>query len=487
MTAAQYKRAHSTIFPIIAIILGYVVLIMIGQVTAVGAGWNHYLQMGVSLVALAVSTVIYLLKREEKICGIVMLASAAIAYVVIVLCTNNTECFAYAFPILFAAMVLLNVRFVIAGDVIVLLTNIVKLLMKYGGASENDKQSLFVAVFASVLVSFAALRVVQLLIKNNQENIETITAAADKQAANHKKTIAVAEEVSRHFGDAMEMLDRLNQSVDTSNFAMSNIAESTESTAEAIQEQATMCAEIQEHTDVAENETQSMIEASRRTDANVEEGSAMVRELKEQAHNVETASSVTVEVIESLTQKVAEVQNFVGTILSISSQTNLLALNASIEAARAGEAGRGFAVVAEEIRQLSEQTKDASNNITSIIEELNSDTKRANESIRNSVESVAKQNELIEETREKFEKINEGVSELTTNINNTERVIKEILQSTGVISENITHLSATSQEVAASSTEGLKTSETTVGDMKACRTILEEINSLVQELQASAV
>ena len=45
-------------------------------------------------------------------------------------------------------------------------------------------------------------------------------------------------------------------------------------------------------------------------------------------------------------------------ISSIAGQTNLLSLNASIEAARAGEHGRGFAVVAEEIRQLSDSTKD---------------------------------------------------------------------------------------------------------------------------------
>ncbi len=485
MTASQYKRVHSVIYPILAIIFGYVVLIMFGQMASVAVAANNWVQVVVSVAALIVSTVFFVTKRDQKICGIVMLASASVAYVVIVLATNNIESFSYAFPILFASMALLNVRFVIAGDIIILSANVIRLALRYGSADQNTQQSLFVAVFASALTCYAASRVVKLLIRNNEENIAAITEAAQKQEENHKKTMAVAEELGRHFTGAMEMLDRLSQSVDTSNFAMSNIAESTESTAESIQEQAAMCSDIQKHTDVAESETQNMIEASRRTDENVAEGSNMVKELREQAHNVEMASNVTVEVIESLTQKVAEVENFVGTILSISSQTNLLALNASIEAARAGEAGRGFAVVAEEIRQLSEQTKDASNNITSIIEELNGDTRRANDSIKNSVASVEKQNELIEETREKFEKINEGVSELTKNIDNTERVIKEILRSTGVISENITHLSATSQEVAASSTEGLKTSETTVEDMKACKKILQEIYALAQELQQS--
>jgi methyl-accepting chemotaxis protein len=189
--------------------------------------------------------------------------------------------------------------------------------------------------------------------------------------------------------------------------------------------------------------------------------------------------------IAKLTDKVTEVQSFVGSILSISNQTNLLALNASIEAARAGEAGKGFAVVAEEIRQLSEQTKEASNNITNIIDELNMDTKRAGEIIGESVASVKKQSELIENTGNKFELVNTEVESLSRNIDRTEELINEILKATSNISESITHLSATSEEVAASSSEGLRTSETTVGNMKDCRRILESIYMLAKDLKAS--
>lgn len=68
---------------------------------------------------------------------------------------------------------------------------------------------------------------------------------------------------------------------------MTNIADSTENTADAIQNQATMCIEIQRQTDVAEEETRSMIDASKMADENVSSGSVIVKELRAQAETVE--------------------------------------------------------------------------------------------------------------------------------------------------------------------------------------------------------
>ncbi|MBO5472566.1 MAG: chemotaxis protein [Lachnospiraceae bacterium] len=482
MTKQQYRAANARIYPVIMIILGYFLLSFTASLLTVSVSMHLVIQIIFVITAILISTFTFLRYRDTKACSVAIMGSCAVAYVIITLLNNTDSAFTYVFALLVASMAFLNVKLIMAGNTVALLTNFTRVALRWNNDA-FDQTGAFMDLLALVLVAIASITVTRLLIRFNEEHSQSLMAAAEAQERANRTMSEVADAISGQFTHAMDMVEQLKQCVDSSNFAMDNIADSTESTAESIQQQASMCMQIQQISDKAEKEISAMSEASDRTMQTIAEGSGEIHELKSQAENVARASDDTVRVIEQLTDQVKEVEQFIGTIISISSQTNLLALNASIEAARAGEAGRGFAVVADEIRHLSEQTQSASNKITAIIQELNQGTKKVNESVRHSVDSVHQQNAMIGNTLSRFDSISQEMSALSDNIRNTRESMVTILSSTDTISENISQLSAASQEVAACSNEGLRTSETSVKNMDACKQILEKISDLAGQLK----
>lgn len=479
MTESQYRRANKTVLGVIVVILLYFMMVMGARTFTLDADLGTYLRVGIPVLMLVGAVASYVMWKDEKKGSLGIIICASVAYVVVVLFGTSVGTYAYAFPVLIGALAYYNKRLVFVGNIVIIVINATRIFL-LDKSQLSDSVTALLTIF---LVAYASTAICNLLTAFNQENIGAVEEGAARQEEAQKKMLQVAGSIIENFDDAMSKLNDLQSSVDTSNFAMSNIADSTDATAQSIQRQADMCVDIRTNTDAAEESMQEMIASSGRAGSMVTEGSEVVENLRRQAMNVEAASGATVEVSNQLSEKVEEVKNFIGAIMAISSQTNLLALNASIEAARAGEAGRGFAVVAEEIRQLSEQTQEASNHITNIINELILDTKSVKKSVDSAVDSVTKQSELIQATQETFEQVDSEVQNLTQQVKNSEVIIASILDSTNAISDDISQLSAASEEVAASSMEGLKTSETTVQNMQDCKEILEKIFSLAKQLQ----
>lgn len=158
--------------------------------------------------------------------------------------------------------------------------------------------------------------------------------------------------------------------------------------------------------------------------------------------NENCASQVvqTTEKMELLEKDFKSIDQLLKTIDSLSGQTNLLALNATIEAARAGEAGKGFAVVATEVKELSNRTKKANEEIQGTIAQLQKSLsglsfslKEAHNLMSVALTSTKKSQESVSHIEDSAKNVTRAMLKTTQQLNtiggqltDSEEILKEI-------------------------------------------------------------
>ena len=306
------------------------------------------------------------------------------------------------------------------------------------------------------------------------------TGAAEAEQARQKEimddVLAVAEEVRNGTENAMEIINRLNESSEVANSAMKDISDSTVNTSESIQTQTSMTQNIQESIDVTIQSSENMVRMAQQSNELNQQNLQLMDSLKHQAGIIADTNGEVADSMRALQERTNAVKGIADTIFSISSQTNLLALNASIESARAGEAGRGFAVVADEIRQLAEKTRVETENIAKILDELSRNAKEAAETVERSVEATSVQDQMIEKVSMSFEEMSQNVDGLISEIENIDGLLVSLSEANNQIVENITNLSATTEEVTASSVQA---TEITVENLEHAEHAKEELTNIL--------
>jgi len=274
--------------------------------------------------------------------------------------------------------------------------------------------------------------------------------AVEEQARIQMQIMNVIKEETN---SSTEMVNSLyNASGDIAQ-SMQNISESTEKIVENITEQNHMTHSIQDAIMNTQEYSSEMAAVATVSNEEIRTNQKMMESLKEQSEQITENNALVTEAMEQLQDKVDKVASIAKMILKISNQTTILSLNASVESARAGEAGKGFSVIAEQIRQLAEETKQSTESITYIVEELNANAKTVVEAVGVSLKAADNQNQMISATADAFDGLSGNMNVLINNIQEIVNRIEHLSTANNQIVENITQLSALSEEVSANAEE----------------------------------
>lgn len=341
----------------------------------------------------------------------------------------------------------------------------------------------FLRMWCALLLFFVLERVGAAAKKFSDHALGAVEEQNMKQQEMYEGIVGVTRNVHDNATESVNVIDELVLATENVAFNLMEIAEATTLTARSIEEQNGMTQDIQQAIMETGERSKEMVRIAVESNDSIQGNIHAMDDLKAQAVLIANTNQEVTASMNRLQEKTKAVAEFTSIIYNISNQTKMLALNASIESARAGEAGRGFAVVADQIRQLADQTRTSTEEITRIVSELNENADEVMGSVRNSVEATESQNQKIGEAAEAFETLLNNMSILIGNIDEIDRRIYGLTDSNNKLVDNIMQLSAATEEVTASADQVKEMSESSMKYANTVKNAIHKIEGSSEDLK----
>ncbi len=456
MEQQHLLRAHKLIFwghfcTTLFGMLGLVAQLMVSGLPA----YRAIVPMIAIVASLVISDIVYIKKKGDFFYSRVMIITFTIAYFFMLMMSVSNTTYPYIIPLLVGVMITMDQKFTMISNfafLIINVLNVIRMLL----VAENKQdvmEVVMIEVIVTVLTTICIQRGIRMLSQFFRDSLSEVEETMQRNQKISKNIVAVAGQVDEKMQEASDDLKKIEDAIEGMNESLKGISAGVSDNTEAIVEQTDQTNSIAGIVDETNTKTQEIIETTNQTQTIVDEGTHAMENLSSQVERALGSGEQMKQSAANLQERSVEVRKITDMILNISSQTNLLALNASIEAARAGEAGRGFAVVADEIRNLADQTKSATEQITSILDELALDADDVVGKVDENVEISNAERDLADDATQKFHAIREGVEALYNGTMEMSNLMERLVEANKQIVDSTSTLSASSEEISASTQE----------------------------------
>jgi methyl-accepting chemotaxis protein len=201
---------------------------------------------------------------------------------------------------------------------------------------------------------------VKLETDGSKDELGTLTTAFNKMVDSLRDMI---QDVS----ETISVLGSASVQISTSS---SQLAASSNETATSVTETTATVEEVRQTTNVTNIKARQVAESAQRATHVSTAGKKLTDETIEGINKIGNQMESIAESIIKLSEQSRAISDIISSVNDLAEQTNLLAVNASIEAARAGEQGKGFVVVAQEIKSLADQSKQATTQVRTILNDI---------------------------------------------------------------------------------------------------------------------
>jgi methyl-accepting chemotaxis protein len=304
--------------------------------------------------------------------------------------------------------------------------------------AESERFNLFFTIALILLVFIFTFIISRFIVKNITDSLQSSVKLAKEVSEGNLQVQTSGNIRYDELGDLEQALSRMIENLKTLNrklqeevdvlaistseivTSVTQVSAGTSETATAVTETTTTVEELRQTAHVSAEKAKDVSSSAEKALGTLQLSENSLESTIHDMNQIQERMTTISESIVKLSEHSQAIGKIIDTVNDLAEQSNLLAVNAAIEAAKAGDQGKGFAVVAQEVRSLAEQSKQATVQVHTILNDIQNATSSAvmateqgTKAVQKGVQQSSETNDSLRNLAQDIEQVHQAANQIT--------------------------------------------------------------------------